>query len=404
MTRDNLLEFPLRVGIIGAGRMGRIRALSAQAHPDCVVVSVSDTVPSQAAQLAQELNCSVDENWTTLLKRAEVNSVVIATPHKFLAPITVAAIQAGKRVFCEKPMARNAKEAEEIVHALKSSAPDTPGHSLCLPRSVVVGYTLRHHPAIVRAKELTDQGFIGEPFYVRGRYGHGGRSGYEKEWRGDRDLSGGGELLDQGVHLIDLSRWFLGEFQEVTGFLNTYFWVDRSTPTAGSPVACSTPENGNSSRREVEDNAFMLLRTSSNKTAMLHVSWTQWKNMFSFEVFGGEGFLTVEGLGGSYGSERLLMGRRSNSGAVPHIEEIAFELCSEPGLKNKEAVHSGKHSCWDEEWAAFVRVARNGASNGSRAVSSSTANAVDGVQALKVVDAVYLSAANSLGSAREVHK
>jgi predicted dehydrogenase len=118
--------------------------------------------------------------------------------------------------------------------------------------------------------------------FLRGRYGHGGRIGYDKEWRADPGLSGGGELIDQGVHLIDLSRWFLGELATVQGFAHTYFW-----------------------EMPVDDNAFLLLRTARDQAAFLHVSCTEWKNLFSFEIYGRSGKLHVEGLGGSYGVERL---------------------------------------------------------------------------------------------------
>jgi predicted dehydrogenase len=117
---------------------------------------------------------------------------------------------------------------------------------------------------------------------LRGRYGHGGRVGYEQEWRADPKRSGGGELIDQGVHLIDLARWFLGEITTVDGFACTYFW----------PMP-------------VDDNAFMTLRSSGGQTAFLHVSCTEWKNMFSLEIYGKEGKLQIDGLGGSYGVEKL---------------------------------------------------------------------------------------------------
>ena len=118
--------------------------------------------------------------------------------------------------------------------------------------------------------------------FIRGRYGHGGRVGYDREWRADPKMSGGGELLDQGVHIIDLARWFLGDFTRVDGFAPTYFWD-----------------------MPVDDNGFLLLRTASDQCAFLHASCTEWKNMFSFEIYGRNAKLHIEGLGGSYGVERL---------------------------------------------------------------------------------------------------
>ena len=118
--------------------------------------------------------------------------------------------------------------------------------------------------------------------FVRGRYGHGGRIGYDKEWRARPEVSGGGELIDQGMHLIDLARWFLGDISSVQGSIATYFWD-----------------------MPVEDNGFLLLHTAHGQTAFLHASCTEWKNLFSFEIYGRTGKLEINGLGGSYGTEKL---------------------------------------------------------------------------------------------------
>lgn len=118
--------------------------------------------------------------------------------------------------------------------------------------------------------------------FLRARYGHGGRIGYDNEWRAKPELSGGGELIDQGSHLIDLARWFLGDFNQVVGSAHTYYW-----------------------NMPVDDNAFLILKTPKRQTAFLHASCTEWKNLFSFELYGKKGKLHIEGLGGSYGIERL---------------------------------------------------------------------------------------------------
>jgi len=224
-----------------------------------------------------------------------------------------------------------------------------------------MGFTLRHHPAVRRAHELLLEGAIGEAMYVRGCYGHGGRHGYEHEWRSDAKLAGGGELIDQGVHLIDLSRWFLGEFHQVAGMVGCYFWRGRGT----------APE------RAVEDNAFLLLRTSDGKVASLHASWTQWKNLFSFEVYGEKGSLHVSGLGGHYGAEQLILARRRPEGGPPVVQEI--DLSSESGLGQE---------VWSREWESFVlAVLASDGSGGSR----NCASAFDAWQVLRIVEAAYQS-------------
>ncbi len=145
-----------------------------------------------------------------------------------------------------------------------------------------LGYNHRFHPALRKARELVDSGVMGPMMFLRGRYGHGGRKGYDQEWRADPALSGGGELIDQGVHLIDLAGWFLGEFTKIDGHAATLFWDMK-----------------------VDDNAFLSLRTAAGQTAWLHVSCTEWKNLFSLELYGRDAKLAIDGLGGSYGPEKL---------------------------------------------------------------------------------------------------
>jgi predicted dehydrogenase len=267
----------LRIGIVGSGRMGRIRSLSAKAHPRCELVEVVDTIAEHARMLAAETGCLAGTDWQKLIEREDVDAIVVATPHKYLAPITTAALQAGKYVFCEKPGARNAIEAQMVLKSASGNWPFEKSESDApsVPRNhsrLVVGFTLRHYPAIARARELVDAGVIGEPMYVRGRYGHGGRPDYDLEWRGDPELAGGGELLDQGVHLIDLSRSFLGEFEQVFGSVNTYFWGSRQS----------------SSNTSLEDNAFLSLRTEAGRIARFKsMGWAVTMGLTNCELLAG---------------------------------------------------------------------------------------------------------------------
>jgi predicted dehydrogenase len=158
--------------------------------------------------------------------------------------------------------------------------------------------------------------------FVRGRYGHGGRVGYEKEWRADPLRSGGGELIDQGVHLVDLAGWFLGPLTSVQGVATTYFW-DMA----------------------VDDNAFMTLRTAAGQTAFLHVSCTEWKNLFSFEIYGRSGKISIDGLGGSYGIERLAHYRM-----LPQMGPPDTTIREYPGADRS----------WEIEFAEFLEDIRLG--------------------------------------------
>ena len=259
----------MNVAIIGCGLIGHKRA---QALRPARLVLCADTVLAKAEALARlHAGAVAVADWRQAVASPDVDIVVVATTNHALAPITLAAVQAGKHVLVEKPAARTRAELAPVVDAARQANV-----------RVRVGFNHRYHPALLQARTIFETGALGELMFVRGRYGHGGRLGYDQEWRADPALSGGGELLDQGVHLTDLARWFLGDFSQVTGYAHTYFW-----------------------QMPVDDNAFLLLRTAGEKVAFLHVSCTEWKNLFSFEIYGRDAKLHIEGLGGSYGLERL---------------------------------------------------------------------------------------------------
>jgi len=261
-------EFTPSFAIIGCGLLGRKRLRSLPR--DSFIVGC-DSQLSRAQELVGCLPGAIATADLNEALKSSVHAVIVATTNASLAPIAMSALRAGKAVFIEKPAAISARQLDELLALSKDAG---------LP--VRVGYNHRYHPALMKAREIVDAGAIGPLMFVRGRYGHGGRLGYDREWRADPKLSGGGELIDQGVHLIDLAHWFLGNFSDVQGNAMTYFW-----------------------NMPVDDNAFLHLRTPAKQTAWLHVSSTEWKNMFSFEIYGRTGKLHAEGLGGSYGTERL---------------------------------------------------------------------------------------------------
>lgn len=260
---------PFGVGIVGCGLIGRKRASAIGQRGR--LVACADLEIARAQSLARATDARVYQNWRELVLSPLVDVVVVATLHDSLAEITRTAAEVGKHVLVEKPAARNPAELLSVMSAVAK-------HDI----KVHVGFNHRYHRSIRKAKEIVDAGDLGELMFVRGRYGHGGRIGYDKEWRADPALSGGGELIDQGPHLIDLTRWFLGEIVEVQGFAQNYFW-----------------------NMPVDDNGFMLLKTDKKRAALLHVSCTEWKNLFSMEIYGKLGKLDLSGLGGSYGVEKI---------------------------------------------------------------------------------------------------
>jgi len=344
----------MKVAIIGCGLIGKKRALALQ--KDDQLIACCDTNAQVAEKFGTEFNCKIYTDHRKLLEENLLETVIVAVVSKYAKDIIISALSSGKHILAEKPLGRNAKESAEILEYLSVSQSPilSVSQSPVLPVSqspiLKTGFNHRFHPAVWQAKQIVKNGRIGKIFNIRVRYGHGGRSGMEKEWRSSKDLCGGGELLDQGVHVIDLIRWFGGEIKEVFAKIETKFWD-----------------------MEVEDNAFAILKTEKDVTASFHVSWTNWKNIFSFEVFGTDGYIRIDGLGGSYGTESLEIGIRKKEGGRPDIENIEFPP---------------EDISWRDEWREFKSAIRE-----RRSVIGS---GVDGLRANEVVEALYRSDCENL--------
>lgn len=320
----------MNVAIIGCGVIGKKRALALNG---CNLLRAVDLDLKRAQSLAVSgKNVKVSTDVNDVFNDPDVDIVIIATTNDNLASLAVLAAKAKKHVLVEKPAGRNAKEIAGIISAAKKNKV-----------FIKVGFNHRYHPSFIKAREIVDSAVLGELMFVRGRYGHGGRAGYEKEWRANPKISGGGELIDQGVHLIDLARWFLGEFTKVEGFSHTYFW-----------------------NMPVEDNAFLQLRTKKDQMAWLHVSCTEWKNMFSFEIYGKYGKLQIDGLGGSYGAERLSYYQMSPQMGIPQTTVWEYP----PADKS-----------WELEFKGFIEAIK-----GKHALSG---NINDAKKALEIVEKIY---------------
>ena len=320
----------MRVGVVGCGLIGGKRAESLAGSGDRLSATF-DVVSGRARALAAKHGAEPCASAEELCAMSDV--VVVATTNDQLVPTSMLAVRAGKHVLIEKPAGRQTSELEPLAAAARDAGV-----------IVKVGYNHRFHPAAQKARAILDAGGCGDVMFVRARYGHGARVGYDKEWRADPAKSGGGELLDQGVHLIDLARWFIGgEFTDVQGRAETYFWD-----------------------MPVEDNAFLMLGTASRQVAHLHVSWTEWKNLFSFEIYARHAKLHLEGLGGSYGVERLYHYQMRAEMGPP--DTVVYE-------------YPGADRSWSREWIDFAR-----------AIATRTrpcGDVQDALAALRIVDRVY---------------
>jgi predicted dehydrogenase len=302
----------LRVAIVGCGLIGSKRAAALRPQDD--VIAATDPVAGRAADLVGAHGGRVCDDVGELLALAP-DVVIVAVTHDQLAPLSEHALASGAHVLVEKPAGLGIAQIETVRRAAQAAG-----------RLVKVGFNHRFHPAIADLAAEVHSGEHGELMHLRARYGHGGRPGYDREWRAQPERSGGGELIDQGMHLIDLIHWLAGPLPLHSALLRTQFW--------------DTP---------VEDNAALILGTADDRDsawAMLHVSWTEWKNMFSIEVYCRSAKLVVDGLVRSYGAQQLRIYRMSPELGPPELEQRDYP---------------DEDLSWAREWQHFAAAITSGA-------------------------------------------
>ncbi len=330
MKRHNVL-------IVGAGKIGSIRASVIKKLSPRSKILIFDTNFKKAEALAKETGGVTLKSLDKGLSNDSIDIVIVSVVNKYSKKISVLALKNKKHVLCEKPMGINLKEASDIQAAAK-----------LYKRKFKCGFNHRYHPAIQEAYKLCKKNQIGKILYIRGIYGHGGRAGYEKEWRAQKLLSGGGELLDQGCHLIDLCHWFFGfeKVDKVYGIAKPLFW-----------------------KMKVDDNAFIIFETENGKVANLHATWTQWKNLFKFEIYGTKGALEINGLGKSYGIETLTIYKRHKLGKPPEIIEKEFK---------------DNDNSWEHEWIDFILAIE---SKNSKVLPMSNEN--ESLEVMRTISKIY---------------
>lgn len=285
----------LKFGIVGLGKMGRVRAKTLFENKETVLIAGTDPNPPREGFK----NMQYLPDYHAVI-HSDIDAVFVCTPNRFIPDVTVAALDAGKHVFCEKPPGRNMQDIERILEAEKRN----PGLIL------KIGFNHRYHFGIMEAKKIVESGKYGKILWMRGVYGKAELSGNPNEWREDPAMSGGGILLDQGIHMLDLFRHFKGEFTEIKSMCTTAFWD-----------------------MPMEDNAFALLRTDDGCIAMLHSSFTQWKHRFTLEIFMEDGYVIVDGMPStsrSYRDEWIIQGRKHTGYAIGNPPEQSTFCNTDP--------------------------------------------------------------------------
>ncbi len=328
---------PLRVGIVGLGKVGLRRVGLVQEHPDLELQAVCDINSEQAASLP-----GVDfyPDFRELVR--EKLDIVFVCAYNHIAPqVVIQALDNGKHVFCEKPPGRSVEDVRRIIEAEQAN----PGLKLQF------GFNHRYHYAIMEAKAMIESKRFGEILWMRGVYGKCGGIQFENQWRNNSEIAGGGILLDQGIHMVDLFRFFAGDFTQVKSLVTTSFW--------------DIP---------LEDNAFAILYNDQNQVAMLHSSATQWQHRFSVEICLEDGYINLNGILSStrsYGEESMTFARRQFEN-----ETFAF------GKPREETIFFDRDDSWALEVAAFTEAIR-----AQQPIVSG--NSTDALRVMVLIDQIY---------------
>jgi len=334
------MDDTLRAAIIGYGYMGEIRRDAIDRLGGFELLGIAETDDPQRARIE---GVPTFADWHDLLAE-NPECVFVCTPNRFAPEITVEALSRGMHVFCEKPPGRTVDD----IKVMRDAEVANPSSKL------MFGFNHRYHPGIVKGRVFVESGRLGRVLGLRGVYGKSGGVDFRSSWRNDLDISGGGILLDQGIHMLDLFRYFCGDFQHVKAFVSDQYW-----------------ETG------LEDNAWVALQNDVGQGAVLHSSATLWKHTFRLDIICEEGYLVIDGLlskSGSYGREKLVVGRRQ-------FEDEAEAV----GNPSEEVTYFDKDASWDLEVSEWRRCIVEDA-------PVSVSNSHDALRVMEIIEAAYSDA------------
>lgn len=323
--------------IIGMGRMGKTRYATMLKLGGFRITGICDN--------NIELLSGYEENkysdWKECIDTEKPDVVIVCTVNAVIPDVVCYALQHGCHVFAEKPPGRCIADATRMREcALEHKN-----------QILKFGFNHRYHNSIIEAKSLIDSGFLGEVVAARGVYGKAGDLS-KSEWRNDIEIAGGGILLDQGIHMLDLLRYLVGDFTEINGFVDNLVWKESIG----------------------EDTAFATMRTADGKVATIHSSAIQWKHKFDMDIICTNGYIALNGLitsTRSYGEERITYYKKDleqKSGKLGNPTE--YTMCFDEDFS------------WDYEMEEFFD-----AVSGKDIVHNGTAE--DAVEVMKMIDMVY---------------
>jgi len=294
------------------GKMGRIRASEILKNPHTELKAICDIDSKNMKEFEVKTCKNVDE-----LLALPLEAVFICTYNNVNSEYTIKALKKGVHVFCEKPPATSAQEVKKVIEVERQSK-----------KKLKYGFNHRYHYSVMEAKKIIDSGMLGRLLWLRGVYGKAGGNQYDKNWRNDKLLSGGGILMDQGIHMLDLMTHFSGEFVMVKSFVQTLYW-----------------------NVSVEDNVFAIMKTREGVAATLHSSATQWRHKFLLDMSFEDGYINLGGIltsTRSYGDEVLIIARKQ-------FEDSTFAL----GKPKEERIFFDTDDSWKLELEEFIAAIKN---------------------------------------------
>lgn len=331
----------LKVGIAGFGVVGKKRYQFINEHPDLEVTALCEQNFTKSPVELHGITCYT--NYQELLENEKLDILFVCLTNNIAAEVTITALNKGLHVFCEKPPGMNVEEIREVIKVEKK-----------YPHlKLKYGFNHRYHDSIKETLRIIQSGELGEVINLRGVYGKSRIIPFSGGWRSKRELAGGGILLDQGIHLVDLMRLFCGEFNEVKSFISNDFW-----------------------KHDVEDNVFAIMKDSKGRIAMLNSSATQWQHKFNLEISLSQGYIELHGIlsgSKSYGEERIIIGHRDEE--------------SDNGQMESKTIKFLQDNSWRDEIYEFASAILN-----DRPIESGTSN--DALETMKLVFKIYYNDIN----------
>lgn len=325
----------LKVGIAGYGVVGKRRHQYIDAHPNMRVIAVCDQTFSGNGTLPSGVNYY--QHYVQLLDEP-LDMLFVCLPNDMAPIVTIAGLEKGFHVFCEKPPGRNVGDIEKVIEVEKKHP----------TLKLKYGFNHRYHESVKMALDIIASGELGHVINVRGVYGKSRIISFEGGWRSQREVAGGGILLDQGIHMLDLMRLFCGEFVEIKSYVDNSYW-----------------------NHDIEDNAYALMKDTKGRVAMLHSTATQWQHRFHMDISLSEGYLELHGIlsgSKSYGEERIVIGKRDEESMNGQMESKTINFLND--------------NSWRDEIFEFAEAVLN-----NKPIISGTSQ--DGLETMKLVYNIY---------------